>query len=204
MKGNLTDFNFNNKEKENNIEKDKQDYSKKPLLVDPTFYNNVSRKMQEGFNSSFQLADETYSSSTIYRNKIRSMESDDFFNKKNTLKHESDNTMSTEEQSLNSSTSNNKFINTSNKSTTKIHNKIVSVDLFAKQKEKDEVESYKKFDHKTSPQKKKKKKEVTKKNLDNLFLDGRRNNKDEYEKTKVNLLTNSALLDFKLNIKKTS
>lgn len=192
MKGSFSDFSFKKKENEDKSN-EQAEYSKKPLLLDPSFYNNVSKKIQDGFCSSFQLADETYSNSTSQlRNKIRTEEeSENFYNKNKSYSKQELEAALYKQTEANSNTK---------KPKKTLTNKIVSVDLFAKQKENDEIESYKKF-NKNSPVKKKKK-EPVKKNLDNLFLDERKK-KSEYENTKVNLLTDSALLDFKLNIKKT-
>ncbi len=76
--------------------------------------------------------------------------------------------------------------------------------MFNKEEENQEIENFKKFDFKKSPIKKKKK--DIKKTLDNLFLQRERKIKkssfiEEGDKPKVNLLSKSAFLDFKLNIK---
>lgn len=78
------------------------------------------------------------------------------------------------------------------------------VSLFNKEEENQEIENFKKFDFKKSPRKKKKK--DIKKTLDNLFLQRERKIKkspfeEDVDKPKVNLLSKSAFLDFKLNIK---
>lgn len=138
----------------------------------------MNTTIQEGYNSSFRLADDAFSNTTVIKEKVTDL--DDAFYKP--------------------PVKSDKF-----KVETPICKPKKAIALPPQSKEEVETEllKFKKFDYKISPTKRKK--IDVKKTLDNLFLNrNHRTNEENTEKPKIDLLSKPAILEFRLNLKKPS
>jgi len=150
---------------------------KRSLLVDSCFYKNVNSKIHEGYGSSFKLADDTLSSAAVL--KTCEAKEDAFASALSPV--------SPIMTKVNNTSSNSKFLPDSNKR--------VIINLHSKKDEELDLNKFVKFDKAEAMKRKQKEGKMT---LDSIFPSKKHS---DNEHKKVDLLSKSAILDFKLNLK---